>query len=246
MKIIFTGLTTLFLSLNVNATPVKMFESGGRVSDVHLRDYSEVSPTPNPERDFVYTNWSADNAGFGENGVKLVVPEGIAPPQQHFWSAGNDITLMPDSRVYLGEFKFWNWEAIEGSNSVDLTAALYPLSSMSGAAARPIINLLAEFDVADSGNTQLVKFSTTNPFSNFSLGGSDYNFTFDSICKVDGSSEDCGSHQSWFSVDKTESKFKVYAKLGSGSVTDVPEPSSLGVLFGGLAALVLARRRKRV
>ena len=245
MKIIFTGLITLFLSLNVSATPVKMFESGGRVSDVHLLDYSEVSPNPNPERDFIYRTWLSDNAQFSENGVKLS-PEGIAGPIQEFLSAGNDKTLLPDSRVYLGELKFWNWELLEGSNSVDLAATLYPMPASAGQGARPVINLLAEFDVADNGSTQLVKFSTTNPFDNFSLGGSDYNFTFDSICKVDGLAEDCGSRENWFSVDKIESKFKVYAKLGSGSITEVPEPSSLGILFGGFAALLLARRRKHV
>jgi len=245
MKTIFTGLITLSLSITVYATPVKMFESGGRPSDPHLQNYSQTSPNPNPERDFVYTYWGADNAGFGESGVKLLVPEGVAPPLQTFWSEGNNKTLEPDSRVYLGELKFWNWESLQGSNSVDLTAKLYPSSSWYETA-NPIINLLAEFDVADKGNTQLVKFSTTNPFDNFSLGGSDYNFTFDSICKVDGETEDCGSRENWFSVDKIESKFKVYAKLSSGSATEVPEPSSLGILFGGFAALVLARRRKRV
>jgi hypothetical protein len=245
MKTIFAGLLTLFLSVNVNALPLWLWESGGQMRDVHLQDHSQTSPNPNPEREVAYTYWSADNAGFPANGIRLPDPtreSGL--PAQSFWSEIGK-TIDPGSRVYFGELKFWNWESLEGSNTIDLAADLYFPNYASGDHHRAFLSLLAEFDVADGGNTQLIKFTPTSAFDNFSLGGVNYNLTFDSICKVGAATEDCGSHQNWFSLDKIEGKFNIYAKLGTESITEVPEPSSLGILLTGFAALAAARRRKR-
>ena len=245
MEKIFFASIALLLSASTAALPLKLWEAGGQIRDVHLQNYSSTSPNPNAEKNVIYSNTSADNAGYIYNSIRITAPA-IEDTASERFNGSQGLSIEPGSSFLLGYLSFINWGLFEGSETIDLEALfLLPDSNeINRPTPRTILSLEASFDVTSEGNDKLVKFTPTTKFANFSNGGNDYNLSINSICKIGSPTTDCGLDQTWFSLADNQTKFGIYATLGNGSYTNVPEPSSLGILLAGLVIFATARRRK--
>lgn len=245
MRKIFFGSLAIFFSATAAALPLKIWEAGGQFRDVHVQDYSTTSPNTNSEKTIVYANSSADSAGFLNNLVRITDPinEGIYPVQRVYGPSGPTIT--PGSTFEFMQLDFYNWDLLEGSEALDLRVMFnyFDTSLNQTASKRVDLSFLLNFDVINGG-TSLVNFTPAISSTNFVINGENYNLSFDSVCKTSISATNCVSDQTWLSLDASNNKFSFFATLTEDSVTSVPEPSSLSILFAGLAICALARRKK--